>query len=294
MKKTYIVFALLAMVFGLLTSCSEEKLNSHTIFPDVTDKPDHLEEWIADNYLLPYNVDFQYKLDEIETDRKHNLVPADSAKSAKLAIIIKYMWFDAYNEVVGQSFIKENSPRVLMLLGNPAYNSNGTETLATAEGGYKVTLYRVNSLTNKLLRDYKTLNYLFFHTMHHEFTHILNQRKPYDTAFDLITPSTYISGEWYQHSDEECLKEGFITNYARSEPREDFAELMSIYITDTPEQWNDRLKEAGTKGAELINQKITFVKAYMQNSWNVNLDQLRDVILRRGESLSSLNLETLN
>ena len=162
MKKTYIVFALLAMVFGLLTSCSEEKLNSQTIFPDVTDKPDHLEEWIADNYLLPYNVDFQYKLDEIETDRKHNLVPADSAKSAKLAIIIKYMWFDAYNEVVGQSFIKENSPRVLMLLGNPAYNSNGTETLATAEGGYKVTLYRVNSLTNKLLRDYKTLNYLFF------------------------------------------------------------------------------------------------------------------------------------
>ena len=128
MKKTYIVFALLAMVFGLLTSCSEEKLNSQTIFPDVTDKPDHLEEWIADNYLLPYNVDFQYKLDEIETDRKHNLVPADSAKSAKLAIIIKYMWFDAYNEVVGQSFIKENSPRVLMLLGNPAYNSNGTET----------------------------------------------------------------------------------------------------------------------------------------------------------------------
>ena len=294
MKKTYIVFALLAMVFGLLTSCCEEKLNSQTIFPDVTDKPDHLEEWIADNYLLPYNVDFQYKLDEIETDRKHNLVPADSAKSAKLAIIIKYMWFDAYNEVVGQSFIKENSPRVLMLLGNPAYNSNGTETLATAEGGYKVTLYRVNSLTNKLLRDYKTLNYLFFHTMHHEFTHILNQRKPYDTAFDLITPSTYISGEWYQHSDEECLKEGFITNYARSEPREDFAELMSIYITDTPEQWNDRLKKAGTKGAELINQKITVVKAYMQNSWNVNLDQLRDVILRRGESLSSLNLETLN
>ena len=69
---------------------------------------------------------------------------------------------------------------------------------------------------------------------------------------------------------------------------------MSIYITDTPEQWNDRLKEAGTKGAELINQKITLVKAYMQNSWNVNLDQLRDVILRRGSSLSTLNLETLN
>ena len=294
MRKISIVLGTLFISLGLFVSCSEDKLSSESIFPTQDVKRNAFETWVLKNYTYPYNVEVQYKLEHKEIDFTYTLTPADSAKSAQLAILIKYLWFDAYNEVVGQSFIKENSPRVLMLLGNPAYNSNGTETLATAEGGYKVTLYRVNSLTNKLLRDYKTLNYLFFHTMHHEFTHILNQRKPYDTAFDLITPSTYISGEWYQHSDEECLKEGFITNYARSEPREDFAELMSIYITDTPEQWNDRLKEAGTKGAELINQKITFVKAYMQNSWNVNLDQLRDVILRRGESLSSLNLETLN
>ena len=60
--------------------------------------------------------------------------------------------------------------------------------------------------------------------------------------------------------EEECLKEGYISNYARSEPREDFAELLSFYVTDSPQKWNDRLQRAGTKGASLINQKIALIK----------------------------------
>ena len=31
------------------------------------------------------------------------------------------------------------------------------------------------------------LNYWFFQTMHHEFTHILQQKKNYDTDFNLIS-----------------------------------------------------------------------------------------------------------
>ena len=204
------------------------------------------------------------------------------------------MWFDAYNEVAGQDFVKLNSPRVVMLVGSPAFNSDGTETLATAEGGYKVTLYRVNELTKATIYNYNWLNFYFFHTMHHEFTHILNQKKPYDEAFDKITPTTYVSGEWYQLGEEECLKEGYISNYARSEPREDFAELLSFYVTDSPQKWNDRLQRAGTKGASLINQKIALIKSYMKNSWNIDIDDLRDVVLRRGKDLRKIDLEHLN
>ena len=130
--------------------------------------------------------------------------------------------------------------------------------------------------------------------MHHEFTHILNQKKPYDEAFDKITPTTYVSGEWYQLGEEECLKEGYISNYARSEPREDFAELLSFYVTDSPQKWNDRLQRAGTKGASLINQKIALIKSYMKNSWNIDIDDLRDVVLRRGKDLRKIDLEHLN
>lgn len=294
MKYRYLLIAVLFTLAGSFVSCSKDNLDSTSIFPETQPKLDKFETWMENNYTLPYNVDMQYKLNDIETEGKHNLVPADSAKSAKLAIITKYMWFDAYNEVAGQNFVKLNSPRVVMLVGSPAFNSDGTETLATAEGGYKVTLYRVNELTKTTIYNYNWLNFYFFHTMHHEFTHILNQKKPYDEAFDKITPTTYVSGEWYQLGEEECLKEGYISNYARSEPREDFAELLSFYVTDSPQKWNDRLQRAGTKGASLINQKIALIKSYMKNSWNIDIDDLRDVVLRRGKDLRKIDLEHLN
>lgn len=294
MKYRYLLIAVLFTLAGSFVSCSKDNLDSTSIFPETQPKLDKFETWMENNYTLPYNVDMQYKLNDIETEGKHNLVPADSAKSAKLAIITKYMWFDAYNEVAGQNFVKLNSPRVVMLVGSPAFNSDGTETLATAEGGYKVTLYRVNELTKETIYNYNWLNFYFFHTMHHEFTHILNQKKPYDEAFDKITPTTYVSGEWYQLGEEECLKEGYISNYARSEPREDFAELLSFYVTDSPQKWNDRLQRAGTKGADLINQKIALIKSYMKNSWNIDIDDLRDVVLRRGKDLRKIDLEHLN
>ena len=294
MKYRYLLIAVLFTLAGSFVSCSQDNLDSTSIFPDTQPKLDKFETWMENNYTRPYNVDMQYKLNDIETEGKHNLVPADSAKSAKLAIITKYMWFDAYNEVAGQNFVKLNSPRVVMLVGSPAFNSDGTETLATAEGGYKVTLYRVNELTKETIYNYNWLNFYFFHTMHHEFTHILNQKKPYDEAFDKITPTTYVSGEWYQLGEEECLKEGYISNYARSEPREDFAELLSFYVTDSPQKWNNRLQRAGTKGASLINQKIALIKSYMKNSWNIDIDDLRDVVLRRGKDLRKIDLEHLN
>lgn len=294
MKYRYLLIAVLFTLAGSFVSCSKDNLDSTSIFPETQSKLDKFETWMENNYTLPYNVDMQYKLNDIETEGKHNLVPADSAKSAKLAIITKYMWFDAYNEVAGQNFVKLNSPRVVMLVGSPAFNSDGTETLATAEGGYKVTLYRVNELTKATIYNYNWLNFYFFHTMHHEFTHILNQKKPYDESFDKITPTTYVSGEWYQLGEEECLKEGYISNYARSEPREDFAELLSFYVTDSPQKWNDRLQRAGTKGASLINQKIALIKSYMKNSWNIDIDDLRDVVLRRGKDLRKIDLEHLN
>ena len=65
------------------------------------------------------------------------------------------------------------------MIGSAAYNSgDGTMVLGTAEGGLVITLYMVNRLTDATLRDYATLNEYYFHTMHHEFTHILNQKIP--------------------------------------------------------------------------------------------------------------------
>lgn len=296
--KHNIYMLMLALVMGLgFVACSDNDPDGPTIFPVTSPERDQLDMWLQKNYTSPYNIDFKYKMEDIESDYQYTLTPADSAKSAKLAIIIKYLWLDSYAEVLEPDFVKHNVPRVIHLIGSPAYNSNGTIVLGTAEGGLKVTLYQVNSLTDAMLESYASMTEYYFHTMHHEFTHILNQKKPYDTSYNKITESGYVSGNWYQVQDSVAHGKGFVTPYAMSEGLEDFAEMLSTYITYTPEQWqailDDAQKVGGEEAVAALNQKLNIVRNYMLDSWDVDIDVLRAAILRRGKELSSLDLEHL-
>ena len=293
--KKYIYALFIGVMVGLgFISCSDDEPNVKTIFPVNSPVRDNLDSWLLKNYTNPYNVDFQYKMKDIESNMSYDLVPADSAKAAKLAIIVKYLWFDAYAETVGTKFIKTNVPRVIMLVGSPAYNSDGSMVLGTAEGGLKVTLYNVNSLTDELLKDYSSLNDFYFHTMHHEFTHILNQNSAYDTSFDEVTADGYVNGNWKTITDADARKKGFVTAYAMSEPKEDFAEMLSMYVTSSAADWQKILDAAGTTGAEAISKKMELVSTYMQTAWNLDVDKLRAAVLHRANELSSLDLEHLN
>lgn len=294
MKKNIYAILLAFVASFALMSCSDDEPSSESIFPTTSPKRDAFDKWLLENYTFPYNVEMKYKMEDIESDMKYHLVPADSAKTAKLSIIMKYLWFDAYNEVVGPDFIKENMPRTIHFIGSPAYNSEGTMVLGTAEGGLKITLYMVNSLDDKTLKDYDTMNKYFFHTLHHEFTHILNQKIPYDQSFKLITESGYVSGDWYTISDKTAHQAGFVTPYAMVEPLEDFAEMLSGYVTMSQSEWNAILADAGTTGAASISAKLDIVRNYMQESWNVDIDQLRAAVLRRASTLSAVDLEHLN
>ena len=293
MKKIYSL-VLVAIVALSVTSCSNDNPKDDTIFPTTTTANDPFDKWLEANYTYPYNVDFKYKMEDVYSDMKYHLVPADSAKSAKLAIITKFLWFDAYAECVGPDFVKANVPRIIHLIGSPAYNSGqGTMVLGTAEGGLIVTLYMVNKLTNQMLTDYDTMNEYYFHTMHHEFTHILNQKKPYSENFQHITESGYVSGDWYRKNQRMANTQGFVTPYAMSEAREDFAEMLSVYVTTPPSGWQKIMTTAGKKGAPLIQAKLDIVRNYMKESWNLDIDQLRDIVIRRASELNSLNLNEL-
>ncbi len=294
MKKNIYAILLAFVASFALMSCSDDEPSSESIFPTTSPKRDAFDKWLLENYTFPYNVEMKYKMEDIESDMKYHLVPADSAKTAKLSIIMKYLWFDAYNEVIGPDFIKENMPRTIHFIGSPAYNSEGTMVLGTAEGGLKITLYMVNSLDDETLKDYDTMNKYYFHTLHHEFTHILNQKIPYDQSFKLITESGYVSGDWYTISDKTAHQAGFVTPYAMVEPLEDFAEMLSGYVTMSQSEWNAILADAGTTGAASISAKLDIVRNYMQESWNVDIDQLRAAVLRRASTLSAVDLEHLN
>lgn len=293
--KRNILLAAIVIACGtmVLTACSDDKLGGDSIFPTTAVKRNTFDLWLYKNYTMPYNIEFQYRLKTEETDKAYNFVPADSAKTAKLAIITKYMWFDAYAETVGLDFVKENVPRIIVAVGIPGYTRYRTEVVGSAEGGYKVTLSKVNALTDDLLKDYGSMTGFYFHTMHHEFMHILNQKKPYDESFDDISRADYVSGNWTSVPEKQAYSQGFVSPYSMENPAEDIAELYSIYVTSTPQEWNKILQIAGPKGTSIINRKLKMVREYMRNSWDADIDLLRNAILRRGSKIATLNLESL-
>lgn len=287
----YIKYLSVMLAAILLVSCGEEKLDPNSQVIDSSVEQNEFDEWLFDNYVTPYNIEFIYRMEYIESDMNYYLVPAEYEKSVQIAKLMIHLCLQAYDDVTGsKDFIKTYFPKMIHIIGSAAYRNNGTMVLGTAEGGLKITLYMINSLQ----LDPEYLNHYYFHTMHHEFAHILHQTKPYSSDFDMISGTGYVKDSWNStYSDEEALQHGFITPYASSEPNEDFVELLSTYITNTPKFWSDMLKTAGDEGAAIIEQKFDIVYNYMKNTWGIDLNDLRDVILKRQGEIDQLDLDNL-
>ncbi|MDD2961828.1 MAG: putative zinc-binding metallopeptidase [Muribaculaceae bacterium] len=243
----YITLFAVAIAFS---SCSDDEIKG-TIFPDIPTEPDptsytyKFDKWLKVNYLDVYNLDFKYKLQDISTNMNYNLVPADLNKAQDLAVLTKYLWFDVYKKVVDDEFLKKYGPRIIHLIGSPAYNpQSGTETIGLAEGGVKVSLFKVNALDNT---DILMMNEYYFKTMHHEFAHILHQTKSYPKEFNTLSTGHYDSSNWQDRNIGVVNSLGFPTKYASSETREDFAEIIANYIVLTQSDW-DLIFEYAARG----------------------------------------------
>lgn len=297
MKKTLLYTALVAFAGLTLASCSEDSLSSTSVIAPTTTEPNAFDKWITANYVTPYNIEFKYRYEDNETDMAYYNVPADSASAVKLAHIVKYACLDAYEKVAGADFLRSYFPKMLYTVGDFEYKNNGTMILGTAEGGKKIFLAGTNYL-DRFIGDRDALNTYYLKTIHHEFTHILNQTKDYTVDFKLITAKDYVTDSWSNttYGDPSYyLTHGFITAYSQHSHQEDFAEMLSTYVCNPQTQWDSWLTQAGTDGAKKINQKLEIVKNYMKTEWNIDLDKLRDEVLSREDSVvaGSVDLESL-
>lgn len=236
--RKYLMLPAAVGVLALASACSEDDLGP-TIFPDVPTTVDpysytyKFDTWLNQEFRDVYNLDFKYKMEDVEADMNYNLIPASFDNARDLSLLTKYLWFDTYKEHAGVEFLKQYGPRILHLIGSAALNpSTGTEILGLAEGGLKVSLFKVNSLD---LNNINQLNEFYFRTMHHEFGHILHQTKSYPTEFNLLSTGRYDSGSWQSKDIGYVAGLGFITPYASSENREDFAETIANFLTRTDE-----------------------------------------------------------
>lgn len=288
----YIKYVTLALFFACgISSCSEDDLDSQSIFSTEAPQRNDFDVWLLNNYVFPYNIDFKYRMEDKESDHDYNLTPADYNKSIAMAKLVKFLWLDSYIEMMGnREFICTYGPKMIHLIGSPAYDE-GQITLGTAEGGLKVTLYNVNAL-DPINPDIEVLNFWYFKTMHHEFAHILHQTVEFQKEFYEVSTGRYTGAGWVNISDEEALQKGFITNYASTEVHEDFAETIANYVTHDAAWWAAQRNIAGS-AASFIDQKLELAKTYMLETWNIDMDKLRDIVQRRSSQINELDLLNL-
>ena len=258
----------------------------------VKDKND-FDRWLDANYVNPYNIVVKYRYEMNESDFSYYTIPANEDCSIVLAHLVKYLCIDTYDEVAGISFTRRYFPKMFFYIGEWEYKNNGTYILGTAEGGKKIYLSGVNFIFEVLAGTYKgytdpreAINHFYVKTIHHEFTHILNQTKDFPADFSQVTPSSYVNDSWNTSEyGSGYLGRGFISAYAQDSDREDFAEMMALFVTHDQDWWDAQLAEAGTAGASLITSKLDIVKSYMKTSFDIDLEAIRASVLRRQEDV---------
>ena len=264
--KKQIIYSLLALTTVCLGACNnnDEIDTANSIFSTEPLERNAFDYWLLDNYTYPYNI-------------------------------------DAYVELAGMDFLRVYVPKTFHLIGSPAYESSGNMVLGTAEGGKKITLYNVNDLNIKK-NNIEKLNEYYFETMHHEFAHILHQKRNFDPSFNRISEGKYVGADWYYYmtaqgamprTDDVAWSDGFVTAYAMSQSNEDFVENIAMYVTHTQAYWDNMMTAAGESGAAIINKKFTIVYNYMRDTWGIDLNELRKIVLRRQQEITEIDLSTI-
>ncbi len=273
-----------------MASCEKDPNFGPTIFidpvADSTSFTRDFDDWLSAHFTDPYNVEFRYRLDDNATDPNYNVVPVRMGMADTIAHVALYLWYDVYDSVAPVDFLKENGPRIIQLIGSAMINaSQGTEKLGQAEGGIKITLMKINLMeTNNI----EQLNEYIFKTMHHEFSHILHQKKTYPKEFEILSSANYNPDGWQYTSEKEAWEMGFASAYGSSQAREDFVEIIANYIVKTDADLERMFSvgaQGGKNGDKIIQQKIEICRTWLREKWNLDLDALRAEVQKRQQNM---------
>ncbi|WP_166922175.1 substrate import-associated zinc metallohydrolase lipoprotein [Flavobacterium poyangense] len=265
-----VVLSLMILIFH---SCSHEDKPTDSRLDYTQPVKTDLDKWIAENFTSPYNISAYYEWNQNMVDNSRYLFPPTVDKVKPALEIVKKIWVDSYTTVGGVNFVKKIAPREFVLVGGVNLNSTGTQTLGLAEGGQRISLFKVDKLDNKNRKDVTQ----FIHTLQHEYVHILNQQKPFnEQAWSKITPSGYTTS-WYAEKEADSRNLGFITSYARLNIHEDFAETAAAILTYSKSEYEtivNNIKDP--KGKAAVKEKEALVVQYYKEVFNIDFYALRD------------------
>lgn len=231
-----------------------------------------LDNWITTNLTDPYNIQLVYRFERNLTDVGKDVSPVLVERVQPTAQAIIDIFLKTYEKVAGPAFIKSYTPKQFVLYGSPSYNSNGTITLGTADGGRRIVLYELNGL------DFTDASQIGrkMRTIHHEFTHIINQMIAIPPEFKQVTRADY-NEDWTAAENTAALSQslGFVSRYARSQYTEDFAEMTAHLLVEGQLWFDAYAKAAGTAGQAKLKRKEALVVDYFKQYFNINFRELQ-------------------
>jgi len=283
MNITNLRICVVVMVLGVMASCKKEDgLGDVSTIPGLggdTWAATPIDKWIADTLTTPFNVAAKYKWDQGELEFDKTLTPPREEKIIPVLGSIKKVWIDSYVAEAGKAFMQTYVPKFFILVGSASWNIDGTITLGTAEGGRRIVLYVLNDFRVKGMTGYVSSDSfnikMMFHTIEHEFGHILHQTVYYPVDFKRISVGDYTSN-WNNTTDKEANGKGFVSAYAQSAPDEDFVEMISIMLTEGKAQFDALVNGiSSTDAKSKLRQKEAIVVNYFKDVWGISFYSLQ-------------------
>lgn len=287
MKKNLLFYFILFVLAGVSSCSKDEALNADLSKYNVDDyKKGPLDEWLVKEFLDPYNMEVMYRWDRYQLNVSKDLVPPEESQVQPAMEDVRDIWLKPYLEIAGEAFIKRLSPKQIVLVGSAEYNSNGTITLGTADGGRRIVLYVINNYSKTNLSAVRQM----MHTIHHEFAHIINQIVPIPAEYKKISPE--YTGNWTQASAAEAKSLGFITQYSRANEMEDFAEVISSLLVEGQDEFNAYVNTAPESARVRLRKKEQIVVDYFKLSHGIDFRALQAKVKERIEQISPSNFGT--
>jgi substrate import-associated zinc metallohydrolase lipoprotein len=261
------------MLVAATSSCKKDhfyKTDISDLNPDEAASNTALDQWLKTTFLDEYNVNVIYHYHRYYHESDRNVSPPKVETVQPMMTTVLEGYVQPYRDIAGVTFIRTNIPKEFVLYGSTSYDASGIGYAGTASGGVRVNLFGLDNFSLSPSFVTSRLN-----VIHHEFTHILNQRYIMPPDFALITGSSY-KATWTSTPLDTAHKYGYVSSYASQNPAEDFAEMTSSLLVKGQSWFDNWVKtSSSTVGQAALRAKESSVVNYFTSSLNVDFRALQ-------------------
>lgn len=264
---------MLMLLCAASSSCKKEKfdqVNVSDLNPDETATNTALDQWLKTNFLDEYNVNVIYHYHRYYHESDRNVSPPKAETVQPMMTTVLDGYIKPYRDIAGVTFIRTNVPKEFVLYGSTSYDAQNVGYAGTATGGVRVNLFGLDNFS--LSPSFVTSR---LYVIHHEFTHILNQRYVMPPEFAVITGSSY-KATWTSTPLDTAHKYGYVSSYASQNAAEDFAEMTATLLVKGQPWFDNWVRTSSSAaGQAALRAKESSVVNYFNSSLNVDFRALQ-------------------